>query len=492
MTLHRGALLSIDLGSTAVKVLIVDAESGRPLALTRRASGVALNTASGAVEQDPNVWWEAVRSAVGEALKVAGPAIEILGIAADGHGPTLVPVREDGSASSAALLWRDRRAAEDEAQLAALLGRSGWLLAELPKARWFLRERAAAAKETAWLLSTWDALAFRLSGEAVASFWDPARSLSPAQRALLLSEAGGLDERALPPEVFPGTRIGALRATAAGDLGLPVGIPIVSGTNDGMAAVIGAGLMHLARGVDVGGAAGGVGISVERATAERITTEVGGALWSGPAPASFGEIRILGGALGGTGLLLEATITEAIERGGDPKELIDAVAALSLGADGLRVERRGGEVRFIGTRDEASEGVGEGRGDAHRVRAAMEYGALAVVALLAPARAAGLPLNEMWLSGPATGATSGLYVAQGSVPRGIPQMRADLLGVPVVLPRIPEAAAAGSAALAGLGAGLYASLSEAAELIAVAQERIEPETGSAATAASLLEQFRSE
>ena len=479
MTLQRGALLSIDLGSTAVKVLILDAESGRPLALTRRASGVALSTASGAVEQDPNVWWAAIQSAVGEALKAAGPAIEILGIAADGHGPTLVPVREDGSAASAALLWRDRRAADDDAQLAALLGRSGWLLAELPKARWFLRERAAAVKETAWLLSTWDALAFRLSGEAVASFWDPARSLSPSQRALLLSEAGELDECALPPEVFPGTRIGALRPLAASDLGLPVGIPIVSGTNDGMAAVIGAGLMHLARGVDVGGAAGGVGISVERATAERITTEVGGALWSGPAPASFGEARIMGGALGGTGLLLDATITEAIERGSDPGALIDAVAALPLGADGVRVERHGEEVRFIGS-----------RGDAHRVRAVMEYGALAVAALLAPARSAGLPLSEMWLSGPATGATSGLYAAQLSVPRGIPQMRADLLGVPVVLPRIPEAAAAGSAALAGLGAGLYASLSEAAELIAVAEERIEPEPGSAAVAASLLEQFR--
>ena len=479
MTLQRGALLSIDLGSTAVKVLILDAESGRPLALTRRASGVALSTASGAVEQDPNVWWAAIRSAVGEALKAAGPAIEILGIAADGHGPTLVPVREDGSAASAALLWRDRRAADDDAQLAALLGRSGWLLAELPKARWFLRERAAAVKETAWLLSTWDALAFRLSGEAVASFWDPARSLSPSQRALLLSEAGELDECALPPEVFPGTRIGALRPLAASDLGLPIGIPIISGTNDGMAAVIGAGLMHLARGVDVGGAAGGVGISVERATAERITTEVGGALWSGPAPASFGEARIMGGALGGTGLLLDATITEAIERGSDPGALIDAVAALPLGADGVRVERHGEEVRFIGS-----------RGDAHRVRAVMEYGALAVAALLAPARSAGLPLSEMWLSGPTTGATSGLYAAQLSVPRGIPQMRADLLGVPVVLPRIPEAAAAGSAALAGLGAGLYASLSEAAELIAVAEERIEPEPGSAAVAASLLEQFR--
>ena len=57
MTPTRGALLAIDLGSTAVKVLILDAESGRPLALTRRASGLAESSASGAIEQDPNVWW---------------------------------------------------------------------------------------------------------------------------------------------------------------------------------------------------------------------------------------------------------------------------------------------------------------------------------------------------------------------------------------------------------------------------------------------------
>jgi sugar (pentulose or hexulose) kinase len=96
----------------------------------------------------------------------------------------------------------------------------------------------------------------------------------------------------------------------------------------------------------------------------------------------------------------------------------------------------------------------------------------------------------MWLSGPATGATSGLYAEGLSVPRGIPQMRADLLGVPVVLPRIPEAAAAGSAALAGVGAGLYASLSEAAELVAVAETRIEPRAECEGTAAELRAKFR--
>jgi len=472
MSKMRGALLAIDLGSTAIKVLIVEAESGRPLALTRRGSGVETSDSLGVAEQDPNAWWEAITVAVREALTAAGPNVEILGVAADGHGPTLVPVRADGSAASAAMLWRDRRDLADNAHLATLLRRTGWLLAELPKARWFLRERATAAKETAWLLSTWDALAFRLSGEAVASFWDPARSLSPSDRAALLSDVGGLDERAAPPEVHPGTRIGSLRAEVAAAFGLRAGVPVISGTNDGMAAVVGAGLSHVARGVDVGGAAGGVGVAAERTVAERVSAAVGGALWSGPAPTPFGDLRILGGALGGTGLLLDAAFTEAILGGADPAALIQAAADLPLGAEGSTAER--------------------GATPAHRLRAAMEHGALAVAALLAPARAAGLPLHEMWLSGPATGATSGLHAQVARVPRALQQMRADLLGVPVVLPRISESAAAGSAALAGVGAGIYGSLKEAVEVIAVAEERLDPDPRAAPAAAELLARFTSD
>jgi sugar (pentulose or hexulose) kinase len=123
-------------------------------------------------------------------------------------------------------------------------------------------------------------------------------------------------------------------------------------------------------------------------------------------------------------------------------------------------------------------------GGVQRVRAAAERGALAVEALLAPARAAGLPLDEMWLSGPATGATVGLHTTETHVPRGIRQMRADLLGVPVVVPRIAEAAAAGAAAIAGVGAGIYASLREAADVLAVSAERIDPDPGNQSAADS--------
>ncbi|CAB4851273.1 unannotated protein [freshwater metagenome] len=116
----------------------------------------------------------------------------------------------------------------------------------------------------------------------------------------------------------------------------------------------------------------------------------------------------------------------------------------------------------------------------------MESGAVAVAALLAPARAAGLPLNEMWISGPATGAIGGPYSGASQPSRALAQMRADLLGVPVILPRIAEVAAAGGAALAGVGAGVYGSLSEGTRLIAVAEDRRDPDSAAAAAAADLL------
>jgi sugar (pentulose or hexulose) kinase len=181
---------------------------------------------------------------------------------------------------------------------------------------------------------------------------------------------------------------------------------------------------------------------------------------------------------------------DALMRELDPSErdagsLLNAAAALPLGADGLIARQvvgdGGGGVAFSGgTADHT---------DAHKIRAVMEAGALAVAALLAPVRAAGLPLSEMWISGPATGAIGGRYSDAPGPARALAQMRADLLGALVILPRLAEVAAAGSAALAGVGAGVYDSLNEAAALLAVAEERVDPNPANAAAAAELLARY---
>ncbi|NBO52057.1 MAG: hypothetical protein EBU83_01270 [bacterium] len=475
----RAALLAIDLGSSSVKTLLISAESGAPIAIARRPTG----SGSDSVEQDPERWWRAICAATGEVLTAAtiagGEQLEVVAIGVDGHGPSLVPVRADGRAAGFALMWRDRRSADDEVALAAALHRGGWLLGELPKARWLIRERREVAAQSAWLLSSWDALTYRLTGVAVSSFWDPARRVSLAQRSALLGL--GLDDRALPPEVAPGTKIGSLLPGPASELGLPAGVPIAAGTNDGLAAVIGAGLTVPGIGVDVGGTAGGVAVSATRAVATHIATAHPGLLWSGPTPTPFGDERILGGAFAGTGRLLEWVVTDLLGR--DPAaatdrraDLFRAAAALPIGAHGLVAK----PIPSSGfgsphSADEVFVGRASHHGPEHFVRAAIECGAIAIANLLAPARAAGLPIDEIRLSGPATGAAPGPLSGGEPVPAALVQLRADLFELPVVIGQNTEASAAGAAALAGVAAGVFADLREASEAVAAPVVRIAPQ-----------------
>ena len=489
----RAALLAFDLGSTSVKALLINAETGAPIAIARRTTSGGADPR----EQDADAWWRAICAASHEVLALAAAqsaeAIEVRGIGVDGHGPSLVPVRADGSAAGPVLMWRDRRSADDEAALEKILGRGGWLLGELPKARWLLRERPEVAAASTWLLSSWDALTLRLSGEAVSAFWDPARSVSPAQRSTLL--AAGLDERALPPEVFPGTRIGTLLPGPAADLGLPAGLPIAAGMNDGLAAVIGAGLTEPGIGVDVGGTAGGVAVAATSLEAQRITAALPGRLWAGPAPAPFGDGVILGGAFAGTGRLLEWVVTELLAS--DPAavparraQLFRAAAALPLGADGLMAK----PISNLGwssphSADEAFDGRTDQHTAAHLVRAAIEGGALAVAHLLAPAIEAGLQVSQMRLSGPATGAAPGPLSGGEPVSAPLVQLRADLFGIPVVVGQNAEASGAGAAALAGVAAGSFASLREASEAVAAPAQRIEPSVSARVHARELLQRY---
>ena len=479
----RAALLAFDIGTSSIKVLLVDAETGTPFHVARRPSSSVSATGLPVDlrEQDADFWWRALCDATREALGVAerSGGVEVRGIGMVGHGPSLVPVLEDGSAAGPAHLWRDRRAADDEVALGALLGRSGWLLGELPKARWLLRERPDSAASASWLLSTWDAIAFRLSGTAVSSFWDPARSLSPADRNTLLG--AGVDVRAMPPEVFPGTCIGTLLPRPAEELGLVGGIPIAAGVNDGLGAVIGAGLVRAGIGVDVGGTAGGVAVAEHSLKARQIVEQTGSRLWAGPAPLPFGDLMVLGGAFAGTGRILEWVIEDLLADSADAvparrAALFEEAGALPLGAEGLMAR----PISQTGWRAQASAsdafvGITAAHRPAHFVRAAIEGGALAVAHLLTPALKAGLTLTEMRLSGPATGAAPGPLSHAERVPVALVQMRADLFGVPVVVGQNPEASAAGAAALAGVASGAFHGLREAAEQIAQSALRVEPQ-----------------
>jgi glycerol kinase len=109
-------------------------------------------------------------------------------------------------------------------------------------------------------------------------------------------------------------------------------------------------------------------------------------------------------------------------------------------------------------------GLTRGSTVAHIARAALESIAFQSAALLQAMGRDALPVNELRVDGGA------------SVNDELMQFQADLLGVPVVRPKVVETTALGAAYLAGLAAGVYADLPQLAALWQ-AERRFEPQMG---------------
>jgi glycerol kinase len=140
---------------------------------------------------------------------------------------------------------------------------------------------------------------------------------------------------------------------------------------------------------------------------------------------------------------------KAIERSADVQALASSVpdsggvvfvpAFTGLGAPYWDADARGAIV-----------GLTRGSTVAHIARAAVESIAFQSAALLQAMAKDASPVNELRVDGGA------------SVNDELMQFQADLLGIPVVRPKVTETTALGAAYLAGLGSGVYAGLPELA------------------------------
>ena len=429
---REAAVLGIDLGTTEVKVGLVTLD-GNMLRFARAGYRTDVDPATGRAEQDPDAWWAALATAV---RAVVGPGdTTILAIAADGHGPTLVAVDQDGRPTRPAIIWQDSRSTAEQAELTAATGLEGWSLAGLPAALLVERHEPAVAAATRWYMATWDFIALRLSGRATTSlvtgqpFPDPDR----------LAEIGIPAER-VPERVLAGTVVGELSEAAASTLTLTPGIPVVAGLVDVFASFHGAGLTAPGDAIDPGGAAGGFGV-----------------YWDEPVrvPGSFATIAPLpglfsvGGAMAATGRAMDWFRVDVLGGGTSTESLLEEAAATPPGADGvLFLPYLAGERSPLWdpTARGAFVGLTLAHGRGHLVRAIVEASALAMRHVAEPIVAAGIRVRAMRVCGGP--ARSDFWN----------QVKADVTGFSVEVPAVLETAVVGSAILAATGIGAYPEL----------------------------------
>ena len=456
MTTATAAILGNDLGTTEVKVGLVSLD-GRLLAIARAGYALEVGPEPGRAEQDPGAWWSAVVVAV-HALHPP-EAVDVVAIGVDGHGPTLAAVDERGEAVRRAITFLDTRTGAEAAELADATGIRGWALGPLPAALWLERHEPDAADRARWYLTTWEWLAFRLTGVAVAPAVPGQRPPDPeAVRA-----ATGLrgDRRPAPSEM--GGVVGTLTAGAAAALDLRPGIPVAGGTNDAFASYLGAGLTEAGDAYDPGGSAGGFGVYWHE------PVEVPGAFVT---PAPLPGLYSVGAAMAATGRALD-WFRDAVAGGGVTTEaLLEEAATGPPGADGVVfLPYLAGERSPIWdpTATGAFVGLTLAHGRGHLARAILEASALAIRHVAEPMLAAGVRVTAMRAcGGPARSETWN-------------QIKADVTGFPVLVPAVLETAVLGSAMLGAVATGACPDVPSAVRSMSRIERRLDPRSDVRAT-----------
>lgn len=454
----RRTLIGIDIGTTALKAVLMD-DNGERLAASLRAYEMR-RPFPGHAEQLPADWWNATLAVLGEFAS----RHDLSGLAAIGltsQVNTHVFVDKTGSALIPAITWQDGRAAEAAASLdgrVSLEDKLRWFGAPIPidasHALARIAHVAAHAPEilarTAHVLAPRDYVLFHLTGALAA---DPISSVGLVDANGYVGELISLVPGAtdlLPPLMPFSTVAGTVRA------GLPcAGTPVVVGTMDAWCGMFGTGVVRNGEAMYQSGTSEIPGIvsSSVHPTPGVITFPPVDGITMHAAPTQSG-----GAAL--------AWIAQAFET--TPAGVCDAAArilpsdAVPLFLPHLQGERaplwdattRGTFARLDprAGKPEIARSVLEGV--AFSARLAFE--ALELSAGLRPA--------VVHIGG--GGSRSDLWC----------QIRADVLGYELKRVAVPDAAAVGAAILAGIGAGLATSLSESVDKLVRFDRSFTPNT----------------
>ncbi len=248
--------LGIDCGTQGTKALLVSA-AGTPLGRGYSRHEI-IERSSGAREQDPQWWVDALRIATKEAL-AAAPSRDVLAIGVSGQQHGLVVLDEAKRVIRPAKLWNDTETAPQNAEMIARLGgrtaffeRFGILPLTgytLSKLLWLKEVEPENFARIRHILLPHEYLNFWLTGQISAEYGDASgtaffdvRTRSWAREILDAIDGGtGQLFRALPPLLASDRIVGKVRPEVAAELGIPQTCLVSTGGGDNMMGAIGTG-----------------------------------------------------------------------------------------------------------------------------------------------------------------------------------------------------------------------------------------------------------
>ena len=451
--------LSIDVGTTAIKVAVIDAR-GKCHGLDVEEYSLAMPH-PGHVEADPTIYWEGLAKAVRRALEKGRVAPdEIAALALSSQGQTFIPLDGNANPIGPAMVWLDSRATEEARRIRRRFGifeyyRHTGIPPRSPSLTscmllWLRDRQPGLFKEARRFALIQDYISQKACGEAAL---DESGAVSSGLYDLQegrwwseLLEWIGLEEKLLPEVVPSASIIGELTTEAAGFLGLQPGTPFVSGAWDQVAAAVGAGNLTPGQITETTGTALAVA-----ATTEGLVFDPKSRLLTTPHAARGKGILI--SYAPASGIVLKWFREQFCEDGTTYDDLTGMAQDVPVGARGLvflpHFEGTGSPSFDAAVRG-GVVGLGLGHTRADIVRALLESLAFLLRDCLNIVKDLGAEPRRICALG------------GGARSRLLCQMKADVLGVAVETLTFPEAALQGDAMMALTGIGTFSDLNEAA------------------------------
>ncbi|HIR50532.1 MAG TPA: xylulokinase [Candidatus Avoscillospira avicola] len=243
--------LGVDLGTSSVKVLLVD-ETGAVRKTASRTYPLEFPQ-PGWSQQNPADWWNAVVQCVPELLEGEDKA-QVAGLSVGGQMHGLVVLDENDQVIRPAILWNDGRTGRETEELNAdfgkekllsLVGNIAFAGFTAPKLLWMRRNEPELFQKIKKIMLPKDYLVYRLTGVHSCDYSDASGMLllDVANRRWspeLLSYCSVTEEQM--PKLFESYEsVGTVLPEIAAQLGLPEGVVVAAGAGDNAAAAVGTG-----------------------------------------------------------------------------------------------------------------------------------------------------------------------------------------------------------------------------------------------------------
>jgi len=465
------SLIGIDLGSSAIKVAAY-ADDGTPLAAARREVR--------ARRPEPGQWevdvlesragfWSALGEVAADRAVRADPP---LAISFSSSGREVFPVAADGSPLGACLMTADTRGDEVAAATGARRSPEEWfrIAGHVPRrmdpvnrALWWRQVHPDIVARTRWFMNWHEYYSLLLAGRPVvdssdAGTWATFDVSTGRWSAERIAEMG-LDPGWLPEILPSGAAIGPILPEVAAEIGLPPETLVVTGAYDAYAAAVGSGAVRPGAIALACGSWHSFTTAVRRGWPSALVHD-GLSVFPHPGPTGFG---ILATNPNGMSVIDWARRCLRLSVG----DLEDGLAAAGTGPGPVFADPTFTPMPHIA----AEPGFGGGLAGLTLASTPVD-----IVRGLLEGIACQFSSSVDLLRSHAIHPSLVRATGGGARLSWWLQLKADLAGIPVEVVEHDEPGSFGAAILAGVGAGIYGSVSAAVDSLVRVARRFEPDT----------------